>query len=194
MGGGRIRVGISGWRYPAWRGGAFYPKGLVQRGELHFASRRLNAVEINGTFYSLQRAAYFRTGRAATPEDCVFAVKGGRFVTHMKKLRDVAVPLANFFASGLLELGPKLGPVLWQLPASQRYDPERLQTFFDLLPRTQALAAKLAEGHDRRVKEPGWSGILAERPVRHALEVRHRSFEDPSFPVLLRRDDRESVV
>src|SRR5689334_11939719 len=108
-----IRIGISGWRYPAWRG-VFYPKGLPQRSELQFASNSFNTLEINGSFYSLQRREYYRSWYTQVPDDFVFAVKGSRFITHMKKLRDVRVPLANFFASGVLVLGRKLGPILWQ--------------------------------------------------------------------------------
>ena len=114
---GRIRVGISGWTYPGWRGD-FYPKGLVQRRELEYAAQQLSSVEINGSFYSLQRPTSYAAWREQTPDDFVFAVKGGRFITHMKRLRGVETALANFFASGLLALGPKLGPLLWQLPAN----------------------------------------------------------------------------
>src|SRR4051812_42617822 len=105
MNAGAIRIGISGWRYAGWRG-SFYPLGLRQKDELAFAAGRYPSIEINGTFYSLQSPDSFRAWAAATPPDFVFAVKGPRFITHMKKLRDVEVPLANFLASGLLALGP----------------------------------------------------------------------------------------
>src|SRR5215211_6862885 len=118
----QTRIGISGWRYAPWRG-TFYPKDLLQKRELEYASRRLNSIEINGTFYSLQRPNNFAEWYAQTPEDFVFSVKGGRFITHMKKLRDVEVPLANFFASGVLCLREKLGPILWQFPPNFRFDP-----------------------------------------------------------------------
>src|SRR3954464_2726735 len=124
---GCIRIGISGWRYGPWRG-KFYPKGLRQKDELAFASQQFSSIEINGTFYSLQSPDSFRAWRDTTPEDFVFAVKGPRFITHMKKLKDVETPLANFFASGVLALGAKLGPVLWQLPPSFRFGPERLES------------------------------------------------------------------
>ena len=110
-----IRIGTSGWRYPPWRG-VFYPPGLAQRRELEYLSRRMNAVEINGSFYSLQRPVRYRAWFDETPSDFLFAVKGGRFITHMKQLRDVETSLANFYASGVLALGAKLGPFLWQLP------------------------------------------------------------------------------
>ncbi len=112
---GRVRVGISGWRYAGWRGD-FYPAGLPQRRELEYAAAWLTSIEINGSFYSLQRPDSYRRWRAETPDGFVFAVKGGRFITHLKRLQDVETPLANFFASGVLALGPSLGPVLWQLP------------------------------------------------------------------------------
>ena len=116
-----IRVGISGWRYPPWRGD-FYPKGLPQRRELEYAAGQLTSIEINGSFYSLQRPSSYAKWRSEVPDDFVFAVKGGRFVTHMKRLKDVEAPLANFFASGVLGLDNTLGPILWQLPATFAYD------------------------------------------------------------------------
>ena len=130
----RIRVGISGWSYAGWRGD-FYPKGLVHRRELAYAAERMPSIELNGSFYSLQRPSSYQTWREQTPEDFVFAVKGGRFITHLKKLAGVETALANFFASGVLALGPKLGPFLWQLPANLGFDAERLTAFFDLLRR-----------------------------------------------------------
>ena len=120
-----IRIGISGWRYPGWRG-VFYPPGLPQRRELEFAAQLFPSVEINGTFYSLQRPAYFRAWAESTPPDFLFALKGGRFITHMRKLLNVETAVANFFASGVLALGPKLGPILWQFaPANALRRPFR---------------------------------------------------------------------
>jgi uncharacterized protein YecE (DUF72 family) len=188
-----VRIGISGWRYVPWRT-TFYPKGLAQRRELEYASQRLNSIEINGSFYSLQRPESYQQWRAQTPEDFVFAVKGGRFITHMKKLAGVDSAVANFFASGVLALGEKLGPVLWQLPPNLGYDEERLAAFFDLLPRTTQQAARLAEGHDQRLENRSWTTTDADRPLRHALEVRHSSFETPAFVELLRRHDIALVV
>lgn len=184
-----VRVGISGWRYPPWRG-VFYPQGLPQRQELEYAAQRLDSVEINGSFYSLQRPSSFRAWAAATPDDFVFAVKGGRFITHMKKLRDVQTPLANFVASGLLALGPKLGPVLWQLAPRHRYDAAQLEDFLARLPRTHGAAAELAQQHDGRVKEPPHlEAAEPHRPLEHVLEVRHPSFTEHAedFLDLLRR-------
>lgn len=188
-----IRIGISGWRYAPWRG-VFYPAGLPQRRELEFASRRLGSIEVNGSFYALQRPESYLAWRAEVPEGFVFSVKGGRFVTHMKKLADVEVPLANFFASGVLALGPTLGPVLWQLPPTLGFDPGRLARFFDLLPRTTAAAAELAGRHDERLDDRAWTTTDEDRPLRHVLEVRHASFEDPAFPALLREHGIGLVV
>src|SRR5690606_38948598 len=112
---GELRIGISGWRYPSWRG-AFYPPGLPQRQELAFAAQRMNSIEINGSFYSLLRPELYAAWHRATPDDFSFAVKGSRFITHMKKLRGVETALANFFASGVFNLGHKFGPFLWQFP------------------------------------------------------------------------------
>ncbi len=188
-----IRIGTSGWLYPEWRG-VFYPKGLPHRRELEYVSERLDSVEINGSFYSLQRPASYRAWREQTPEGFLFAVKGGRFITHMKRLREVETPLANFFASGVLALGPKLGPVLWQLPPSLRYDPGQLAAFFDLLPRTTSEAATLARDRDERLDGRDWLTIEADTPIRHALEVRHETFKDPGFLDLLREHGIALVV
>jgi uncharacterized protein YecE (DUF72 family) len=188
-----IRTGISGWRYAPWRK-VFYPAGLPQRRELEFASRRLTSIEINGSFYALQKPENYVAWAAETPDDFLFSVKGPRFVTHMKKLADVRVPVANFFASGVLALGPKLGPVLWQLPPNLGFHPDRLAAFFDLLPRTTAAAAQLATEHDERLDDRAWTTTDADRPLRHVLEVRHASFEDPSFVELLRAHDIGLVV
>ncbi len=188
-----VRTGISGWRYPPWRG-VFYPPGLPQRRELEYASRRLRTIEINGSFYSLQRPESYARWAAETPADFLFAVKGPRFVTHMKKLAGVEAPLANFFASGVLALGAKLGPVLWQLPPTLGYDAERLARFFALLPRTTGAAAELAARHDERMAGRSLTVAVDDRPLRHALEVRHGSFETPEFVELLRAHDVALVV
>jgi uncharacterized protein YecE (DUF72 family) len=181
----QTRIGISGWTYPPWRR-VFYPDGLPHRRELEFASRQVGSIEINGTFYALQRPDSFRAWAEATPDRFVFSVKGGRFITHLKKLRDVDTALANFFASGVLALGPKLGPLLWQLPPNFGYDAERIEAFLSLLPRTTTAAAELAARHDERVDERAWVTTDSDRPVRHAIEVRHASYETPSFLDLLR--------
>lgn len=173
---GEVRVGISGWSYAGWRGD-FYPRGLPHRTELAYAAARMNSIEINGSFYSLQRPSSYLAWRDATPDDFVFAVKGGRFITHLKRLRDVRAPLANFFASGVLALDGKLGPILWQLPESLRYDAGLMEDFYGLLPRSTKEAAELAEGHDERLSDDRvWTSFDEDRPLRHVLEFRDRSF------------------
>jgi uncharacterized protein YecE (DUF72 family) len=183
----RARIGISGWRYAGWRGD-FYPAGLPQRRELEYAAERLTSIEVNGSFYSLQRPTSYATWRDATPEDFVFAVKGGRYISHLKRLVDVETPLANFFASGVLALGRKLGPVLWQLPERLAFDAEVLDAFFALLPRTTTEAARLAERHDDKVAE-GRALTTAEHdlPMRYALEFRSPTFAVPEAYEVLRR-------
>jgi uncharacterized protein YecE (DUF72 family) len=188
-----IRIGISGWTYTPWRG-RFYPEGLPQNRELEFASRMLRTIEINGTFYSLQRASSIRRWYDTVPEDFVFSIKGSRYITHNRRLKDAAIPLANFFASGLLELGQKLGPFLWQLPPSFAFDRDRLSEFFLLLPRTSGEAAQLAKRHDGRLPERAVLKAREETKLRHALEVRHASFEIPEFIELLREHDIAIVV
>ncbi|MEQ3554616.1 DUF72 domain-containing protein [Pseudonocardia nematodicida] len=182
---GTALVGTSGWRYPPWRG-TFYPPGLVQRRELEYLSRQVTSIEINGSFYSLQRPESYRSWAEQVPDGFVFAVKGPRFVTHLKQLRDVEVPLANFLASGVLALGPALGPVLWQLPPRMRFDADRVEAFLRLLPHGTAAAASLATGHDERLDGRAWTATDADRPLRHAIEPRHESFRDPEFRALLR--------
>jgi uncharacterized protein YecE (DUF72 family) len=154
----------------------------------------VNSIEINGSFYSLQRPSSYKTWYESTPKDFVFSVKGGRFITHIKRLKDVEKPLANFFASGLLCMREKLGPILWQLPPSFRYDRERLASFFELLPRNSDEASRLARRHDEKVK--GRAVTKADRtwPLRHALEVRHATFETEEFIELLREHDIAMVV
>lgn len=189
----RVRVGISGWRYAPWRG-KFYPEGLRQRDELAFAARNFSTIEINGTFYSLQQPESFAAWRDAVPDDFTFALKGPRFITHMKKLNDVETPLANFFASGVLALNGKLGPVLWQLPPNFHFHAEKLTQFFELLPRTMRDAALLSRRHDFRLKGRSWLKVDADRPIRYALEIRHESFRAPAFIALLRRHRVALVV
>ena len=188
-----IRIGISGWRYKPWRG-TFYPPGLAQRLELEHASRLLRTIEINGSFYALQRPESYRAWYTATPPGFVFSVKGGRFITHMLKLRNIEAALPNFFASGVLALNDKLGPFLWQLPPVLGFDAERLTAFFKALPRTTAAAAEVAGRHDERLEGRAWTQTDADRPLRHVLEVRHASFMVPEFVDLLRRHDVGLVV
>ena len=181
-----IRIGLSGWSYPEWRG-VFYPSGLVQKRELEYASRQVNSIEINGTFYSLQSPGSFQKWMAATPDDFLFAVKGSKFITHRKKLNDVRTPLANFFASGLLVLGKKLGPILWQFAPWYRFDAERIENFLQLLPRTAKDAASLAAEHTIKKKEKAWTKLVDDVELRYAFEPRHDSFFTTEFVELLRK-------
>ncbi len=164
------RVGISGWVYPPWRG-VFYPAGLRQADELDYAARHVTSIEVNGSFYSLQRPANWLRWRDAVPPDFVFAVKGPRFITHIKRLGDVDAPLANFFASGVLALGGRL-------------------------PRTHGAAASMARHHDRRMSGRASYALRApgDRPIRHAVEVRHPSFETDAWRSLLERHGVASVT
>jgi uncharacterized protein YecE (DUF72 family) len=188
-----IRIGISGWRYGPWRG-VFYPEGLPQHAELAYAARIFPSVEINGTFYSLQRPECFEQWYRATPPGFVFAVKGGRYNTHMLRLLNAHTALANFFAQGLFNLREKLGPILWQFPATFRFDPERLEQFFEQLPRDTEQALALARRRDHRMQGRARLAIDANRPLRHAIEIRHESFLDHAFIRLLRRHRIALVV
>jgi uncharacterized protein YecE (DUF72 family) len=187
------RIGISGWRYAPWRG-TFYPKDLPQRAELEYASAHLSAIEINGSFYSLQRPESYASWYADTPDDFVFAVKGARYITHMKRLRDVEIPLANFLASGVFNLKDKLGPVLWQFPPNFKYDRERFEAFLGMLPRDTQEAAAIARKADARLKNRSQLKIDAHRPIRHAVEIRNETFLDPSFVDLLRKHNVALVI
>jgi uncharacterized protein YecE (DUF72 family) len=181
-----IRIGTSGWSYPHWRG-AFYPSGLPAREELAYVSARFSSLEINRSFYSLLQPESCVAWREGTPRRFVFALKGGNFITHSKKLRGVETALANYFASGPLALGKKLGPIVWQLPAALRYDEERLAAFFALLPRTGAEAIALARGHDERAHAGGPIAVSPRMRLRHAIEPRHESFQTPAFARLARK-------
>ena len=181
----KVRIGISGWNYPGWRG-QFYPANLPHRRELAYAAGIFPTIEINGTFYSLKRPENFAQWFADTPEDFVFSVKGSRYLTHMLRLRNVAKPLSNFFASGVLRLGSKLGPILWQLPSNFSFDPKRLEAFFKLLPRDTEAAVSLARRHDKRVSGHTWLKADKARRIRHCMEIRHQSFAVPEFIHLLR--------
>ena len=190
-----IRVGISGWRYAGWRG-VFYPPGLPQRRELEYAAQHLTSIEVNGSFYALQRPSTYRAWADEVPADHLFALKGPRYITHMRKLVDVEAPLGTFLASGPLTLGHRLGPLLWQLPAQLGFHPERLAAFFDLLPRRTSEASTFAQAHHdpTKLKEPPETTSTVDQPLRHVLEVRHDSYRTPEFCELLRAHDIGMVV
>ncbi|WP_436495981.1 DUF72 domain-containing protein [Actinokineospora sp. HUAS TT18] len=193
MGGGSVRIGTSGWVYPPWRG-VFYPKGVTQKRELAYLSNQVTSIEINGSFYALQRPESYQKWRDETPDGFVFSVKGPRFITHMKRLKDADLTLANFFASGVLALGAKLGPVLWQLPENFKYEPPVLEAFFKALPRTSTAAASVARGHDSRLDGRAWTETDADRPLRYALEVRNPEFKRPEFEALAREHGVAVVI
>lgn len=188
-----IRIGMSGWTYVPWRG-EFYPKGLPQRRELEYASRQVNSIEINGTFYGTQKPASFRAWAAATPEDFVFSIKGNQYITHVSRLKDPGMPLANFLASGMLTLGPKLGPFLWQLPPTFEYDVKLLETFFKTLPKDADAASDLAHRHDMKIAGNAAIRAAEGTVIRHALEIRNKSFENEEFIALLREHNIALVV
>jgi uncharacterized protein YecE (DUF72 family) len=183
---GEIRIGISGWRYAPWRG-VFYPDGLAQHRELEYASRQLPTIEINGSFYSLQRPESYAAWYAATPPGFVFSVKGNRFLTHTLRLRGIEAPLANVLASGMFELREKLGPMLWQFPPNFQFDPERMEHFLSLLPHDTESALHIARHHEPRMAGRTALAIDKKRKMRHAVEIRHESFIDESFIAMLRK-------
>jgi uncharacterized protein YecE (DUF72 family) len=160
---GKIYVGIGGWTYAPWRG-AFYPAGLPHAKELDYASRHLTSIEINGTFYRSQSAATYRKWAKEVPDGFVFSLKGPRFVVQRRDLSGAGDSIERFFASGVLELGDRLGPVLWQFAPTKKFDEADFGRFLELLPRTR-------DG----------------RRIRHVVEVRHDSFRTPAFIALLRR-------
>jgi uncharacterized protein YecE (DUF72 family) len=189
-----IRIGISGWRYAPWRG-VFYPAGLAQHGELSYAAQRFSSIEINGSFYSLQRPELFARWHDSTPDDFVFAVKGPRFITHMLRLKEPETPVANFLASGVLNLRHKLGPILWQFPESLRYDRARFATFLALLPRDTAGALRLARRRNRELMKGRTRLAIDEnRPLRHAIEIRSATFLNQDFIELLRQHGAALVI
>lgn len=184
---GKARIGVSGWDYDSWRGGAYYPADLQRGRTLQWLTRRFETVEINGSFYSLKSRRQYQAWADAAPRAVRYAVKGSRFITHNKKLKEVERPLANFFASGVLALGEKLGPILWQLPGHLRCERERIERFLELLPHDTDAAADLARHHDDRVTDPQISCRDGRHRVRHAVEARHESCFSPEFVALLRR-------
>lgn len=183
-----IRIGISGWRFPPWRK-VFFPQGLIQKDELHFASRQVNSIEINGTFYATQAPKSFKHWYEQTPEDFVFSVKGPQYITHIRRLKDIKEPLANFYGSGVLHLQEKLGPVLWQFPPNFPFHEDRLEEFFKLLPHDMKSAVKLAKNADRYEPDFPESASKSHQKLRHAIEIRNHSFENPFFVELLRKYD-----
>jgi uncharacterized protein YecE (DUF72 family) len=190
----RAWIGISGYDYAAWRG-KFYPEDLPRRRWLEFASRTFDSIELNGTFYSLKSPAVFERWVSEVPaRNFLFAVKGGRFITHNLKLRNVETALGNFFASGVLALGKRTGPFLWQLPATYRFDAERMDGFMRQLPRSAREAEEVALRHDDRLRRGALVDAAAPVRYRHAFEVRHESYFHEEFYSLLREHRCAFVV
>ena len=182
----RAFIGISGYDYKPWRG-SFYPQDLPARRWLEFASRRFGSIELNGTFYSLKSPSVFERWVGEVPtSDFIFAVKGGRFITHNLKLRNVERAMGNFFASGVLALGKHTGPFLWQLPATYRFDAERMDGFMRMLPRSARDAEAVALQHDDRLRRGALVDAAAPVRYRHAFEVRHPSYFHEEFYAILR--------
>lgn len=188
-----IHIGMSGWRYAPWRGD-FYPKGLVQKNELKFASRAVNSIEINGSFYALQTPQRYRGWAADTPENFVFSIKAPRLITHIKRLHEIEQPLANFFASGLGQLHDRLGAILWQFPPSFKFDAVLMEAFLAQLPTDGKAAKKLASQSDERMQVEGYLDWQGKRALRHAVEIRNDSFVDPAFIELLRKFNVALVI
>jgi uncharacterized protein YecE (DUF72 family) len=181
-----IYVGMSGWTYEGWRKD-FYPEGLSQKKELSYAASKVTSIEINGTFYSLQKPASFTKWYDETPKGFVFSIKGPQFITHIRRLKDVEEPLANFFASGLFCLKEKLGPILWQFPPNIILKDDRFEKFLELLPYDSKAASRLAKKHTDKVKDRNETKASGDFKIRHAFEFRHKSFLDPAFIKLLKK-------
>lgn len=167
---GRIRIGIGGWTYEPWRG-VFYPEGLSQKRELEYASRQLTSIEINGTYYSLFKPPSWIKWREETPDGFIFSVKGSRYCTNRKNLGEAGEGIGRFVAQGLSELKDRLGPINWQFMETKKFDADEIEAFLKLLPREV-------------------DGL----PLRHALEPRHASFQDPKFYKLAAEHNAAIVV
>ena len=187
-----VYIGISGYIYPSWSG-RFYPPTLKQRQRLEYASRIFDSIELNGTFYSLKTPDVYQRWVDETPANFIFAVKGSRFITHNLKLRNAESALGNFFASGVLALGRKTGPFLWQLPATYEFQRDRVESFLKMLPRSSREAKAVALKHDHRVRDP-FCEAAASVKYRHCMEVRHPSYFVPEFYELLERHGVGFVV
>ncbi len=183
---GAIFIGMSGWTFEGWRG-SFYPEGLKQKDELAYASRQVRSIEVNGTFYSLMKPASYQSWYEQTSEDFVFSIKGPKYITHERRLKDFEKPLSNFLASGLLALREKLGPILWQFPPNMPFDPARFEPFFAALPRDTFAAAALAKGHSDWLAGRTVLDVSENLPLRHAVEGRHPSFRSVAFVELARK-------
>jgi uncharacterized protein YecE (DUF72 family) len=180
-----IRVGMSGWTYAPWRK-IFYPEKLLQKKELEYASRQVTAIEVNGTFYGLQKPDTFRAWYDQAPNDFKFALKAPKYMTHVLRLKDVEESLSTFLASGVLCLKEKLGPILWQFPPHLSYKDSRFEEFAKILPKNSQDAASVSRSYNQRVLKEAFTEAVSDFPIRHAFEVRHPSFENPEFLAMLK--------
>ena len=187
------RIGISGWNYAPWRG-VFFPEGLVQSRELEFASRQVDSIEINGSFYALQKPASYARWYRQAPDGFVYSVKAPRYISHIRRLNEVSGPVSNFFASGVLGLREKLGPILWQFPPSMKFDYERFSRFIDMLPHDTIAAARSARKHDAWMAERALTFTDERRPVLHCIEVRNETFRSEKFFELLKDHGIANVI
>lgn len=189
---GTVRTGTAGWVFEPWRG-TFFPKGLVQKKELAHAASRLTSIEINATFRANQKPASFARWAGETPDGFQFSVKGPQVVTHIKRLKNCAEPLANFFASGPLALGSRLGPFVWQLPPNLAFDAASFSAFLDLLPKSVEDYLALAGKADGAKQEPflDANGVTT---IRHAIEPRHASFDASDVNEMLSRHNVARVI
>ncbi len=165
----RIRVGVGGWTFEPWRDN-FFPAGWPHARELEYASRKLTAIEVNGTYYSSQKPATFAKWRQETPDDFVFSLKASRFATNRRVLAEAGESIRRFVDQGIVELGPKLGPIVWQFAPTKRFEPDDFEAFLELLP-----------------------AQVGGLPLRHALDVRHASFMTPQYLALARRHGAATV-
>lgn len=189
---GTIRTGTAGWVFEPWRG-TFFPSGLVQKKELNYASRHLTSIEINATFRGNQKPESFARWAGETPEGFQFSIKGPQLVTHIKRLKNCEDALAGFFASGPLALGDRLGPFIWQLPPNLSFDPAAFSAFLKLLPRDIDAYLALA-GKAESAKSPPYLDANGNKTFRHAIEMRHESFDRPEVDALLREHNVARVI
>lgn len=190
---GAIRTGTAGWVFEPWRG-TFFPQGLVQKKELAYASSRLGSIEINATFRANQKPESFAKWAGEARDGFVFSIKGPQLVTHIKRLKNCEQELANFFASGPLALGAKLGPFIWQLPPHISYNKDVLSAFLELLPRNTTDYVALAGKADARLKSAPFLTTDGVGPIRHAIEMRNASFDVPEVNALLAEHNVARVI
>lgn len=188
-----IRIGMSGWTYPPWRG-TFYPEGLLQKKELEYASKQVTSIEINGTFYSMQKPESFITWHKQTPADFKFAIKAPRYITHVRRLKEIDSGLANLFATGILRLEHKLGVILWQFPPFVELKDSRFEDFFGKIPRTAFQAAEIAKNFSPKIKDIVDFKVTKDFPIHHVFEFRNYTFFKPDFIQIMKKNNVGLVI